>query len=1215
MESPNGFPESPLDQEEVFPCRGCGEILEECKAFELAGNRWHIECFKCNTCGDPLDSDANLLLLGDGTLICNKCTYSCNACNQKIEDLAILTGDQAFCANCFRCRNCKRKIENLRYARTSQGIFCMSCHESVMARKRKRSRQKQQAAANGSTHYEKSLPALPPKDAPPESYNGSRDMSSNAHRSIDRTERSPSNMYRDTSPTSHNDQRDNLILPASTYRPSVETQQDDEVEGPDEFFIPLAFDPTPAPGPSPHAQGRAYNEDTSAGAMEPQPSRDYFNSVRPSQQSHRDHLGDERGPPSRSPSADRDRPQKNSPHIAYQEKGRHPSDNLVDTLRRKKDVNMTTGASPSVAPDRSRPPNTAQHSASPSSGRSEPVPSDGFRLQEPPRTKRSDSRRNSKNDSWSSNQAPTNDTAARTKSSPVELPTNFNTQELPTSYNQTREDTVTNQQPQRSKREDGVSRSITARLSTDGRPSPSTPTPRAHERKTSTSSVRNSRDPTSAVQTNVGLNISSPIESPVSKSIHDMSIPPRAPSRPTHSGHIASKDSYTTPRAPPAPPGPPSSSHNANESVSSAQSDGSQAQGSSPAILRYSGGPEFSLEADVARIMGDAESNEKESSVLRRVSNAVSKHGRSFSDRGSSRASTGNKHRHGANGSVDIGSPTTASPDTKDELIELRNNLRRANQKIAELEADRMSWQDKMNSHADIKQANTELKEKRSTMAVLDTQREMIIRELEIITDRLAKAKDSNRPIDTSSLRSDIYGEFSRSLEKLKDNLGHQIESLMQNRQELTTEISNLIQMKDKGFQEYESLTSKNQQLIEMNNQLVQNIQGMYKANKVAQPKTSFESPRPNNADALGIYRMPAEEKSKQSMESRTMSTDTSGQNLLNDVDPDQTVISKPQIVDVKKAKANKFGNWKKGGGAAAKALGKNIKGAFASTNQQPTTRGDEPYQLISSPYNSTAPTDQFNGPAVPSPSTTKPGDPQRSGSGFGFFGGQQKGVVPGKPSQLKNATNNDSNPREDAVSPSTLFGSDLVQRCNYEKRIIPNIVIRCIQEVQMRGMDLEGIYRKSGSQSAVNAIRDGFNSNDDYDISDPDMDITAVTSVLKQYFRKLPNPLITVDIYDRFLAAGAIQEREKRIVEIRNVLNDLPKPHFECLQFLIFHLAQVTTKPETKMSALNLAVVFGPTIMRPDSIEREMTDTNHVKNSVIALIEGVKDIFGTEAA
>lgn len=114
-----------------------------------AGNRWHIDCFRCNTCSTLLDSDANLLLLGDGSLICNNCTYSCSACGNKIEDLAILTGDQAFCASCFRCRSCKKKIENLKYARTSQGIFCMDCHESLMQRRRKKS------AKNGSYRREK----------------------------------------------------------------------------------------------------------------------------------------------------------------------------------------------------------------------------------------------------------------------------------------------------------------------------------------------------------------------------------------------------------------------------------------------------------------------------------------------------------------------------------------------------------------------------------------------------------------------------------------------------------------------------------------------------------------------------------------------------------------------------------------------------------------------------------------------------------------------------------------------------------------------------------------------------------------------------------------------------------------------------------------------------------------------------------------------------
>jgi LIM domain len=151
--------------------------------YEIAGHRWHIDCFRCNTCGTLLDSDANLLLLGDGSLICNSCTYSCSACGNKIEDLAILTGDQAYCAGCFRCRNCKKKIENLRYARTSQGMFCMDCHDALMARRRKKSTKSHRAKSgqNNAMLLDKSLPSLPPAAVSQSAFSPDQETLSDAY--------------------------------------------------------------------------------------------------------------------------------------------------------------------------------------------------------------------------------------------------------------------------------------------------------------------------------------------------------------------------------------------------------------------------------------------------------------------------------------------------------------------------------------------------------------------------------------------------------------------------------------------------------------------------------------------------------------------------------------------------------------------------------------------------------------------------------------------------------------------------------------------------------------------------------------------------------------------------------------------------------------------------------------------------------------------------
>ncbi|KAG9624055.1 hypothetical protein KCU64_g19982, partial [Aureobasidium melanogenum] len=45
----SNYPESPTEEDEVFLCKGCGEILEQGRAFELAGHRWHLGCFRCHS--------------------------------------------------------------------------------------------------------------------------------------------------------------------------------------------------------------------------------------------------------------------------------------------------------------------------------------------------------------------------------------------------------------------------------------------------------------------------------------------------------------------------------------------------------------------------------------------------------------------------------------------------------------------------------------------------------------------------------------------------------------------------------------------------------------------------------------------------------------------------------------------------------------------------------------------------------------------------------------------------------------------------------------------------------------------------------------------------------------------------------------------------------------------------------------------------------------
>jgi hypothetical protein len=614
-----------------------------------------------------------------------------------------------------------------------------------------------------------------------------------------------------------------------------------------------------------------------------------------------------------------------------------------------------------------------------------------------------------------------------------------------------------------------------------------------HDRKASAGSI----------QLNGGMTISNPIESPgLSKSIFDAQ---NGSSAATTSS--SGSDAFTAPRTAPPPP----ASHRPSESNSTAHSEG-QDSGSPVQLPRYNW------------------EEEKDDGVLRKMSQAIKGHTRSVSDRvvPSPRSQKHPWPKSPVNGSVDLGSPAT--PDGREDMV-LRSQLRRAQQRIAELETEKTSLQTIVNGSPDMTQVNSALKEKRSTMAVLDTQREIVVRELEIMTDHLKRAKDG-KTIDLEGFKSEVLSDFVGSMGKLKDSLTSEIEALMQKRNSLADELSSLIQLKDKSFHELETLAARNSQLTQHNNEMIQNIQDMMKAGK--------------QGNGLGLYL---------GASTFNRDSDTSGSDLRQrmldssttfapEAETEPAVITTPHVVKLKQQKPNML---RKGG--FGKTL-RGIKGALTSERDRTPT-----YPIETGPYG------QDMGPGGPRSAV----ESRKFG---GLFGGGDKG-----PQKHLRMMQNNSNPNlvdpsqtrkllpqgEAPLTRAALFGSDLSVRCAHENRDIPSIVIRCVQEVELRGMDVEGVYRKSGGSGQVNLVKAGFEKNDDYDVSDPDLEIHAVTSCLKQYFRRLPVPLITFDVYDSLLDAARTEDREKRASRMREAVQSLPRSHRLCLEFLIFHLARVT--------------------------------------------------------
>eukprot|EP01087_Luapelamoeba_hula_P013924 TRINITY_DN4016_c0_g1_i2.p1 TRINITY_DN4016_c0_g1~~TRINITY_DN4016_c0_g1_i2.p1 ORF type:complete len:647 (+),score=72.62 TRINITY_DN4016_c0_g1_i2:372-2312(+) len=146
----------------------------------------------------------------------------------------------------------------------------------------------------------------------------------------------------------------------------------------------------------------------------------------------------------------------------------------------------------------------------------------------------------------------------------------------------------------------------------------------------------------------------------------------------------------------------------------------------------------------------------------------------------------------------------------------------------------------------------------------------------------------------------------------------------------------------------------------------------------------------------------------------------------------------------------------------------------------------------------------------------------------------------------------------------------------------IPLIIIKAVDYISSKAMDIEGIFRKSGGMVAIQKYREAFDLGEDPDLeecSDPH----AIAGLLKLYLRTLPEPLITFDHYPLFKKAIDLPTREEMVTEMRRLVNTLPKINQIVLNYLCDFLFKVAEhSSENLMTLSNIATVFGPNLLSP---------------------------------
>ncbi|KAM5213194.1 rho GTPase-activating protein 27 isoform 1-T5 [Hipposideros larvatus] len=202
---------------------------------------------------------------------------------------------------------------------------------------------------------------------------------------------------------------------------------------------------------------------------------------------------------------------------------------------------------------------------------------------------------------------------------------------------------------------------------------------------------------------------------------------------------------------------------------------------------------------------------------------------------------------------------------------------------------------------------------------------------------------------------------------------------------------------------------------------------------------------------------------------------------------------------------------------------------------------------------------------------------------------------------------------REKGYIKDQVFGCALAALCERERSPVPRFVQQCIRAVEARGLDIDGLYRISGNLATIQKLRYKVDHDERLDLDDGRWeDVHVITGALKLFFRELPEPLFPFSHFRQFIAAIKLQDQAQRSRCVRDLVRTLPSPNHDTMRLLFQHLCRVIEHGEqNRMSVQSVAIVFGPTLLRPETEETSMPMTMVFQNQVVELIlQQCPDIF-----
>uniref|UniRef100_A0A3Q2QE18 Rho GTPase activating protein 12 n=1 Tax=Fundulus heteroclitus TaxID=8078 RepID=A0A3Q2QE18_FUNHE len=185
------------------------------------------------------------------------------------------------------------------------------------------------------------------------------------------------------------------------------------------------------------------------------------------------------------------------------------------------------------------------------------------------------------------------------------------------------------------------------------------------------------------------------------------------------------------------------------------------------------------------------------------------------------------------------------------------------------------------------------------------------------------------------------------------------------------------------------------------------------------------------------------------------------------------------------------------------------------------------------------------------------------------------------------------------------VFGCSLSSLCQRENTSVPNFVRMCIDHVENTGLSVDGLYRVSGNLAVIQKLRFAVNHDEKVELDDSKWeDIHVTTGALKMFFRELPEPLFTYGSFSDFVNAIKCSDYKQRVNSVKDLIKKLPKPNHDTMQALFKHLRRVIEHGEAnRMTTQSVAIVFGPTLLRPETETGNIAIHMVYQNQIVELI------------